>query len=104
MEGLIPFNRNALWNRRGDLLRESTGFSKVSSTTPSNQANPAADPPAVAPQAAVPPASAPPAGGAPNHTLEDEDLSHVLGHVTERVQEAVDYINMKQEIGQLTQE
>jgi len=35
---------------------------------------------------------------------EDEDLPHVLGHVTERVQEAIDYVNKKHEIVQLTQE
>ncbi len=76
MEGLIPFNRNALWKKRGDLLRASTGFSKVSSATPSNQENPAVDPPATTPPTDAPPASAPPlfapsAGVAPDPSPED---------------------------------
>ncbi len=109
MEGLIPFNRNALWNKRGDLLRDSTGFNKVSSTTPSNQSNLVVDPPVVAPHVAIPleaapMAFAPQAGAAPDPTHEDEDLPPVLGHVTDRVQEAIDYVNTKHEIGQLTLE
>jgi hypothetical protein len=107
MEGLILFNRNALWNERGDLLLESTKFSKVSSTTPSKQANPAVDhpaaaPPTCAPLATAPPASAPPPCVAPDPTHEDEDPPLVIGHVTGRVQEAMDYVNMRHEIGQLT--
>ena len=106
---LIPFNRNAPWNKRGDLPRASTGFNKVSFTTPSNQANHAFDPPTIAPPvtaslATAPPASAPPACVAPDPTPENEDIPLVLGHVTERVQETMDYVNKKHEVGQLTQE
>ena len=101
MERMAPFNRNALWRKRRDPLRTCTGFNKSSSTTPSNQLNPAAPPPTAAPPAtappskAAPPASAPPAGVAPDPTPKDEDLPLVLGHVTEQVQEAMDYVNKK---------
>ena len=53
----------------------------------------------------LPPAGiAPPACVAPDPTPEDEDLPPVLGHVTERVQEVMDYVNEKHEIGHFTQE
>ena len=61
---------------------------------PSNQANQAVDPPEVAP----------PAGVAPDPTHKDEDLPPLLGHVTARVQEEMDCVNKKHEIGQLTHE
>jgi hypothetical protein len=35
---------------------------------------------------------------------EDEDFPLVLGHLTERVQEGMDYVNKKHAIGQLIQE
>ena len=91
MEGMIPFNRNALWAKRADLLlRTSTGQSVVLSTTPSSFGPPASATPQVAPPAgAAPPAGvAPPAGAAslagvaPNPFPEDEDLPLVLGHIT----------------------
>ena len=102
MEGMIPFNRNALWRKRADLqLRASIGSSK----TPSNQANPgssSAPPPSTTP-AAPPPLAAHPDVAAPNPTPKDDDAPPLLGHITERVQEAMDYVKKKIDIGQLNQ-
>ncbi len=106
MEGMIPFNRNALWAKRADLLlRTSTGQSVDLSTTPSSFGPPASATPQAAPpvDATSPAGAAPPAGVAPDPLPEDEDLPLVLGHITERVQEAIDYIRKKIDIGQLTQ-
>ena len=97
MEGLIPFNRNALWCKKAS-LRASTGHSVVPSITPN--ANPASD--SATPAHGSAPLTAPaPAAAALDPSPEDVP---VLGHVTERVQEAMDYIHKKPEIGQLTQE
>jgi len=87
IERMIPFNRNALWAKRVDLLlRTSIGHNVVSSTTPSNQANPASTPPHDAPPQDAPQAgAASPAGDAPDPTPEDDDLPPELGHITERV-------------------
>ncbi len=107
MEGMVPFKRNALWAKRADLLlRTSTGQSVILYTTPSFFGPPSSATMQVAPPAdvALPAGLAPPAAVAPDPTPEDEDLPLVLGHVTERVQEAMDYVNKKHEIGQLTQE
>jgi hypothetical protein len=88
MEGMIPFNRNALWAKRADLLlRTSTGQSVGLSTTPSSFGPPASATPQDAPPVgATPPADdappardAPPASVAPDPSPEDEDLPHVLG-------------------------
>ena len=63
-----------------------------------------ATPQVAPPVGATPPASAaPPAGDAPDPLPEDEDLPPVLGYITERVQEAIDYIRKMIDIGQLTQ-
>jgi hypothetical protein len=102
MEGMIPFNRNALWNKRADLLLcASIGYSKTSS----NLANPgsSSSPPTSPTPAAFPPLAAPLAAATPDPTPTDYDAPRVLGHMTERVQEAVEYITRKHEIGELTQ-
>ncbi len=102
MEGMIPFNRNALWRKRAEiLLRASIGSSK----TPSKQANPeitSALPPFASPEAS-PPLATHPAATAPDPTPENYESPLVLGHVTERVQKAMDHIKRKNEIVQLTQ-
>jgi len=89
LHGIIPFNRNALRSKRADLpLRTSAGQSVVLSTTPSSFGKPASDTlQAASPAGAAPLVDvAPPACVAPDPTPEDEDLPHVLGHVTEQVQ------------------
>ena len=97
LEGLIPFNRNALWCKKAS-LRASTGHIVVPSITPN--ANSASD--SAAPVHGSAPLTAPaPAAAALDPSPEDV---HVIGHVTERVQEAMDYIHKKPQIGQLTQE
>jgi hypothetical protein len=111
LERLIPFNRNALWSKQGDLLRTSTVHNVVPTTiTPSSKTNPAGSsvPPASATPTAPPvaanpaviapkysPIVAPPAGVAFNPSPKDDDLPPLLGHVTERVQKAMDYIKNK---------
>jgi hypothetical protein len=85
LEWMIPFNREALWAERADLLlRISTGQKVVLSTTPSSFGTPASVTPQADPLANVaPPAgAAPPAGVAPDPTPEDEDIPFVLGHIT----------------------
>ena len=104
MEGMISFNRNALsWRKRADLkLRASIGSSKP----PSKQANPGsslAPPPFGTPAASPPLEAAHPATAAPDPKPKDDDAPLELGHVTERVQGAMDYIKRKNEIGQLIQ-
>ena len=85
MEGMIPFNRNAMWAKRVDLLlRTYAGQSVVLSTNPSSFGTSASntlqvDPPT---SAAPPTDVAPPAGVAPDSTPEDEDLPPVLNHMT----------------------
>ena len=77
---------------------------------PSNEAQRiSSDPPAFStpaapsPLAALPIIVAPPVVVALDPTPKDVDAPHVLGHMTERVQESMDYIKRKSAIGKLTQ-
>ena len=103
MEGMIPFNRNALWSKRADLLLRASKTPSIEaqgiSSAPPTAATPAAPPP----EAAPPTSAAPPVAAALDPTLEDVDAPLVLGLMTERVQEAVDYIKRKHAIVELTQ-
>ena len=82
IEGLIPFNRNALWKKRETMSRSSTGHSAIGQlraaiSTPAahlTPEDPSSDIPAVSAAPSAP--AAPPA----------------FGVVSERVQDAMDFI------------
>lgn len=85
IEGLIPFNRNALWKKRESMTRSSTGHSAI---------GPAAAA-ALTPAALLAPEdSSPDDDPAPENPLAPVAPAATLafGVVTERVQEAMDFI------------